>query len=47
MSMSPTVILKIKINKNFKNGILAKKNNGATGLNFGMQTQLDSANNMG
>ena len=34
-------------NKMTKNGTFIKKKNGATGLKFGMETQLDSANNMG
>ena len=33
--------------KEAKNGTYTRKNNGSTGLKFGMQTQPDSANNMG
>ena len=33
--------------KNVKNGTFARKRNGATSLKLGMQTQLDSSNNMG
>ena len=33
--------------KNAKDHTFARKNNGATGLKFGMHTQLGSANNVG
>ena len=33
--------------KKAKNGILARKIHGATGLKLGMHTQLDSGSNMG
>ena len=33
--------------KKAKNNILARKNEGATGLKLGIHTQLDSGSNMG
>ena len=41
------VAICLSVFKKAKNGTLARKKNGATGLKLGMQTQLDSANNMG
>ena len=40
---TPPYVLK----KTHKNGTFTIKKNGAAGLKFDMQTQLDSANNMG
>ena len=37
----------LSVFKKVKNGTLARKRNGAIGLKLGMQTQLDSSNNMG